>query len=90
MEIRENENYDIILEMRELAYKGMAEKVVEEINCLDPDFFNQNPILLFQLKQVAHLFLQSYFYLFTLYCCAFLAGCATPGFGFLFSFDLDK
>ncbi|XP_078165153.1 ran-binding protein in the microtubule-organising centre protein [Carex rostrata] len=59
MEITENGNYEMILEMRELAYKGMAEKVVEEINCLDPDFFNQNPVLLFQLKQVEFLKLVS-------------------------------
>ncbi|KAJ3702566.1 hypothetical protein LUZ61_006271 [Rhynchospora tenuis] len=59
LKIKEKENYEVILEMRELAYKGMAEKVVEEINCLDPDFFNQNPILLFQLKQVEFLKLVS-------------------------------
>lgn len=71
MEITENGNYEMILEMRELAYKGMAEKVVEEINCLDPDFFDQNPVLLFQLKQVfpepMHFFLCAYFYLFIYY-----------------------
>ncbi|XP_042385294.1 uncharacterized protein LOC121976936 isoform X1 [Zingiber officinale] len=43
--------YDIILEMRELTYKGMTAKVVREINAIDPDFFIQNPNLLFQLKQ---------------------------------------
>ncbi|XP_074556955.1 uncharacterized protein LOC141812903 isoform X2 [Curcuma longa] len=43
--------YDIILEMRDLTYKGMTAKVVEEINVIDPDFFTQNPHLLFQLKQ---------------------------------------
>lgn len=30
----------------------MASEVVEEVNSLDPHFFVQNPILLFQLKQV--------------------------------------
>ncbi|XP_010916642.1 uncharacterized protein [Elaeis guineensis] len=47
--------YEIILEMRELANKGMAAKVVEEINAIDPDFFTENPILLFQLKQIEFL-----------------------------------
>ncbi|KAJ3708772.1 hypothetical protein LUZ61_012477 [Rhynchospora tenuis] len=42
-----------------IGLQGMAEKVVEDINCLDPDFFNQNPILLFQLKQVEFLKLVS-------------------------------
>ncbi|KAJ3673699.1 hypothetical protein LUZ60_005691 [Juncus effusus] len=53
------EKYEVMLDMRELAYKGMAQKVVEEINCLDPDFFTQNPTLLFQLKQVEFLKLVS-------------------------------
>ncbi|XP_020104728.1 uncharacterized protein LOC109721488 [Ananas comosus] len=47
--------YEIILEMKELASRGLASKVVEEVNCIDPDFFSQNPILLFQLKQVEFL-----------------------------------
>ncbi|CAL9138879.1 unnamed protein product [Musa acuminata var. zebrina] len=51
----EDHKYEIILEMRELACKGMAAKVVEEINAIDPDFFIQNPNLLFQLKQVEFL-----------------------------------
>lgn len=38
--------------MKELASKGMATEAVEEINAMDPEFFVQNPILLFQLKQV--------------------------------------
>ncbi|KAK4393310.1 hypothetical protein Sango_1801800 [Sesamum angolense] len=46
------DKYDIVLGMKELASKGMAGEVVEEINALDPDFFSENPILLFQLKQV--------------------------------------
>jgi hypothetical protein len=48
----EDQKYEVILEMRELTQKGMASKVVEEINSIDPDFFPQNPFLLFQLKQV--------------------------------------
>lgn len=55
--------YEIILEMRELANKGMAAKVVEEINAIDPDFFTENPILLFQLKQV--IIVTKYFLLVT-------------------------
>ncbi|VAH04459.1 unnamed protein product [Triticum turgidum subsp. durum] len=47
--------YEVILEMRDLTRKGMASKVVDEINSIDPDFFSQNPILLFQLKQVEFL-----------------------------------
>ncbi|XP_058097077.1 uncharacterized protein LOC131242454 isoform X3 [Magnolia sinica] len=49
----EDHKYDIVLEMRELAHKGMAAEVVEEVNAMDPNFFEQNPVLLFQLKQVA-------------------------------------
>lgn len=48
----EDHKYEIILEMMELANKGMVAEVVEEVNALDPEFFVQNPILLFQLKQV--------------------------------------
>lgn len=44
--------YEIVLELRELASKGMTAEVVDEINAMDPDFFLHNPILLFQLKQV--------------------------------------
>ncbi|KAL6642994.1 hypothetical protein ACP70R_021175 [Stipagrostis hirtigluma subsp. patula] len=50
-----NQKYEVILEMRDLTRKGMASKVVEEINNMDPQFFSQNPILLFQLKQVEFL-----------------------------------
>lgn len=42
-----------MLGMKELASKGMAAEVVEEVNAMDPKFFVQNPILLFQLKQVS-------------------------------------
>lgn len=38
--------------MKALASKGMATQVVEEVNAMDSSFFVQNPILLFQLKQV--------------------------------------
>ena len=48
----QDQKYEIILEMRDLTSKGMASKVVDEINDIDPGFFTQNPVLLFQLKQV--------------------------------------
>ncbi|XP_051127068.1 uncharacterized protein LOC127248655 [Andrographis paniculata] len=46
------DKFEIVLGLKELASKGMAVEVVEEISSLDPDFFLQNPVLLFQLKQV--------------------------------------
>ncbi|KAI3462759.1 hypothetical protein Pfo_019422 [Paulownia fortunei] len=46
------DKYEIVLGMKELTSKGKAAEVIEEINALDPDFFTENPILLFQLKQV--------------------------------------
>ena len=46
------DKYEIVLGMKELASKGMAAEVVEEVNVMDPNFFGQNPLLLFQLKQV--------------------------------------
>ncbi|KAK6128922.1 hypothetical protein DH2020_037326 [Rehmannia glutinosa] len=46
------DKYEIVLGIKELASEGMAAEVIEEINALDPDFFTQNPVLLFQLKQV--------------------------------------
>ncbi|GFP96928.1 glucose-induced degradation protein 8 homolog [Phtheirospermum japonicum] len=46
---------EIVLGIKELASDGMATEVIEEINALDPDFFTQNPALLFQLKQVEFL-----------------------------------
>ncbi|XP_039069835.1 uncharacterized protein LOC120216499 [Hibiscus syriacus] len=49
------EKYEIVLRMKELASRGMAAEVVEEINALDPNFFEQNPVLLFQFKQVEFL-----------------------------------
>ncbi|CAL4924708.1 unnamed protein product [Urochloa decumbens] len=51
----EDQKYEVVLEMQDLTRKGMASKVVEEISSIDPDFFEQNPILLFQLKQVEFL-----------------------------------
>jgi hypothetical protein len=47
------DKYEIVLWMKELACKGMAAEVVEEVNAMDPNFFVQNPMLLFQLKQVS-------------------------------------
>lgn len=53
------DKYEIVLWMKELACKGMAAEVVEEVNAMDPNFFVQNPMLLFQLKQVEFLKLVS-------------------------------
>lgn len=50
--IHGDDRYDMLLAVKELACRGMAAEVVEEINVLDPNFFSQNPDLLFQLKQV--------------------------------------
>ncbi|KAK8970852.1 hypothetical protein KSP40_PGU010011 [Platanthera guangdongensis] len=44
--------YELVLEMKELANKGMVAEVVEEVSTMDPEFFALNPTLLFQLKQV--------------------------------------
>lgn len=46
------DKYEFVLGMKALASKGMATEVVEEVNAMDASFFVQNPILLFQLKQV--------------------------------------
>ncbi|KAM1063087.1 hypothetical protein ACFX2I_027295 [Malus domestica] len=54
-----DDKYEILLGMKELASKGMAAEVVEEVNSMDPKFFVQNPVLLFQLKQVEFLKLVS-------------------------------
>lgn len=48
----EEDKCEFVLEMKELASRGMTAEVVEEVNSLYPDFFEQNPVLLFQLKQV--------------------------------------
>ncbi|XP_065874321.1 uncharacterized protein [Euphorbia lathyris] len=53
------DKYEIALGMKELATRGMAVEVVEEVNALDANFFVQNPVLLFQLKQVEFLKLVS-------------------------------
>lgn len=47
------DKYEILLGMKELASKGMAAEAVEEVNTIDPNFFGQNTVLLFQLKQVS-------------------------------------
>lgn len=44
--------YETVLGLKELASRGMAAEVVEEINAIDPNFLALNPVLLFQLKQV--------------------------------------
>ncbi|XP_057530156.1 uncharacterized protein LOC130808707 isoform X2 [Amaranthus tricolor] len=46
---------EAVLCIKDLADRGMAAEVVEEVNTLDPDFFEQNSALLFQLKQVEFL-----------------------------------
>lgn len=48
-----DDKYEILLGMKELASRGMAAEAVEEVNTMDPDFFVQNPVLLFQFKQVS-------------------------------------
>ncbi|KAL3019444.1 hypothetical protein AAZX31_05G083700 [Glycine max] len=53
------DRYEILLGMKELASKGMAAEAVEEVNAIDSNFFAQNSILLFQLKQVEFLKLVS-------------------------------
>jgi hypothetical protein len=53
------DKYEILLGMKELASKGMAAEAVEEVNIIDPNFFGQNSVLLFQLKQVSGFYLLS-------------------------------
>ncbi|XP_057500144.1 uncharacterized protein LOC130784328 isoform X1 [Actinidia eriantha] len=53
------DKFEIVLAMKELASRGMAAEVVEEVNAMDPNFFLQNPLLLFKLKQVEFLKLVS-------------------------------
>ncbi|XVF61139.1 hypothetical protein PTKIN_Ptkin08bG0105500 [Pterospermum kingtungense] len=53
--INREDKFEIVLGVKELASRGMAAEVVEEISALDPNFFEQNPVLLFQLKQVEFL-----------------------------------
>lgn len=52
--IKEN-RCETVLSIKDLADRGMAAEVVEEVNALDPEFFGQNSMLLFQLKQVEFL-----------------------------------
>uniref|UniRef100_A0A2P2LJH2 Uncharacterized protein MANES_12G099700 n=2 Tax=Rhizophora mucronata TaxID=61149 RepID=A0A2P2LJH2_RHIMU len=49
------DKYEIVLGVKELASRGMAAEVVEEVSTWYPSFFVQNPVLLFQLKQVEFL-----------------------------------
>ncbi|GER30870.1 unnamed protein product [Striga asiatica] len=49
------DKFEIVLGIKELASEGMAAEVIDEINALDPNFFTENPTLLFQLKQVEFL-----------------------------------
>ncbi|QCD81644.1 uncharacterized protein LOC114177911 [Vigna unguiculata] len=53
------DRYEILLGMKELASRGMAAEAVQEVNAIDPNFFAQNSVLLFQLKQVEFLKLVS-------------------------------
>ncbi|KAI3500474.1 hypothetical protein L1887_36296 [Cichorium endivia] len=53
--VNKDDKYEIMLAIKELATKGMAAEVVEEINDMDPAFFTQNHILLFQLKRIEFL-----------------------------------
>lgn len=46
------DKFEIMLGMKDLASKGMAAEVVDEVDAMDPNFFVQNSVLLFQLKQV--------------------------------------
>jgi hypothetical protein len=48
--------YGRALEIRQLASEGKTEEVILEVVKLNPDFFEQNPQLLFQLKQVYQIF----------------------------------
>ncbi|XP_041001431.1 uncharacterized protein LOC121247150 isoform X2 [Juglans microcarpa x Juglans regia] len=53
------DKFEIMLGMKDLASKGMAAEVVEEVTAMDPNFFLQNPILLFKIMQVEFLKLVS-------------------------------
>ncbi|XP_031498854.1 uncharacterized protein LOC116263305 isoform X2 [Nymphaea colorata] len=55
LKIKDLNKYELILGIKELTKMGMTTKVFEEVNLLDPHFFEQNPVLLFQLKQVEFL-----------------------------------
>ncbi|KAH9305144.1 hypothetical protein KI387_009548, partial [Taxus chinensis] len=49
------DKFGIVLEIRELVRKGMLVKAVEEIKQWSAHFFEKNPVLLFQLKQLEFL-----------------------------------
>jgi len=53
------DKYEIALALKELVSRGMAAEAFSEISTMDPDFFTQNPGLLFHLKQVEFLKLVS-------------------------------
>ncbi|KAG7539470.1 CTLH C-terminal LisH motif [Arabidopsis suecica] len=53
------DKYEIALALKELVSRGMAAEAVYEISTMDPNFFTQNPGLLFHLKQVEFLKLVS-------------------------------
>lgn len=48
-------SYEFLLKIKDLASRGMAAEVVEELNSVETNFMLQNPVLLFQLKQVEFL-----------------------------------
>ena len=52
------DKYEVMLAIKELASKGMAAEVVEEINDMYSSFFTENHVLLFQLKRVSDIFIQ--------------------------------
>ncbi|KAF6150415.1 hypothetical protein GIB67_034114 [Kingdonia uniflora] len=52
---KEDDKYEFVLEMKELASKVIASEVVEEVDATYLSFFVLNPHLLFQLKQVEFL-----------------------------------
>lgn len=58
------EMYTRALEIRQLASEGKTQAVVLEVCKLNPDFFEHNPQLLFQLKQVYLFSLTIYMLLF--------------------------
>ncbi|KAL4582316.1 hypothetical protein LXL04_006863 [Taraxacum kok-saghyz] len=55
IDANKEEKYEIMLAIRELTTKGMAAEVVDEINDMDPAFFEQNHLLFFQLKRIEFL-----------------------------------
>ncbi|KFK28365.1 hypothetical protein AALP_AA8G505900 [Arabis alpina] len=53
------DKYEIAIALKELVSRGMAAEAAYEISTMDPNFFTQNPSLLFHLKQVEFLKLVS-------------------------------